>query len=139
MKKIIPPLILLLVFLVGFSAIIQAGEKEVIRALEVLRNSVGVSDKKYNDLFREATVELNILERTPGVNKDFLELAKSCHREYGRVIYFSMMAKETGVGAERNRQPADEIRSAMQTNFEARRQCIENGSALLDKLYTLSK
>ncbi|OGP85313.1 MAG: hypothetical protein A2V87_08555 [Deltaproteobacteria bacterium RBG_16_58_17] len=136
MKKV---MILLIILLVGLPTLLSAGEREVLKAFEILKVSGGVSDRKYNELLRDAEVELNILKRNLAVSKEFLDTAQECNKEFNRAAFSGMMAKESGIAAERARQPASEIEAAMQPHFDARQQSMKNAAVLLDKLYTYVK
>ena len=130
-------LLFVLLFLVPTS--LFAGEKEVLKAFEILKVSGGVSDKKYDELLRDVEVELNILKRNPAVDKNFLDTAQACNKEFNRAAYFRMMAVESGIATERARRPAIEIETAMRPHFDARQKSMENAAVLLDKLYTYMK
>jgi len=55
MKKV---MILLIILLVGLPTLLSAGEREVLKAFEILKVSGGVSDRKYNELLTPIFAEL---------------------------------------------------------------------------------
>lgn len=131
--------VLFLLLALMFPVSAMAGEKEVLKAFETLKASSGAPDRKYDELLRDAQVELNILKRSPTADKDFLDTAQECNKQFSRVAFSQMMAKESGIAAERARKSSAEIRAAMQPYFDARKKSMDEAAVLLDKLYTFVK
>lgn len=57
-----------------------AGEKDVLKALEIIKGNVesGVNLSTYRELLADAKVEINIYKRGKNINSDFLNATKKC-------------------------------------------------------------